>query len=178
MSPLPACNPASRSQSGSGITVGSSQGASSTSLEPPVPPQVGAGAGHQGCSHGLTVLSPRAGPGHVTKVPEAAPPCLSGVLGPGLWVPVSLLCLLLGLLVWLLCSSSSLALGSLSKEPLVLLLPSACGDAKVPLPPAVAGTSGHVPEPGDLTRLRRTQVPGPHGKHRLELPNHLLPLIF
>lgn len=48
-------------------------------LDPQVPPQspllLQRGApGHEGCSHGLWVPSPRTGPGHITKAPEAAPP--------------------------------------------------------------------------------------------------------
>lgn len=73
-------------------------------LDPQVPPQSplllqGGAPGHQSCSHSFWVPSPRTGPGHITKAPEIAPPCSSGLLclgpGPGwLWplVPLSLLC--------------------------------------------------------------------------------------
>lgn len=99
-------------------------------LDPQVPPQspllLQRGApGHQGCSHGLWVPSPRAGPGHITKSPEAAPPCSSGVLCPrpspgwfGPSVPLSLL----------RPPGSALSQfflldpGSLSEEPLLFLL--------------------------------------------------------
>ena len=99
-------------------------------LDPQVPPQSplllqGGAPGHQGCSHGLWVPSPRAGPGHIAKAPEAAPPCSSWVLCPGpspgrLWpsVPTSLLCPLGSALTQFFLLGS----GSLSEEPLLLLL--------------------------------------------------------
>lgn len=99
-------------------------------LDPQVPPQSplllqGGPSGHQGCSHGLWVPSPRAGPGHIAKAPEAAPPCSSWVLCPGpspgrLWplVPTSLLCPPGSALTQFFL----LGPGSLSEEPLFLLL--------------------------------------------------------
>lgn len=106
-------------------------------LHPQVPPQSslflqGGAPGHQGCSHGLWVPSPRAGPGHIAEAPEAAPPCSSGVLCPGpgpgwLWHPVP------GSLLRppgpALTQFLLLGPGSLSEQPLLLLL----------LPPAVTG---------------------------------------
>lgn len=100
-------------------------------LDPQVPPQgplfLQRGApGHQGCGHGLRVPPPRAGPGHITKAPEAAPPCSSWGLCPGpspgwLWpsVPTSLLCPPGPALSQLLL----LGPGPLSEAPLLLLLP-------------------------------------------------------
>lgn len=100
-------------------------------LQSPLLLQRGA-PGHQGCSHGLWVPSTRAGPGHIAKAPEAAPPCPSRVLCPGpspgrLWpfVPLSLLSPPGSALTQFLL----LGPGSLSEKPLFLLL----------LSPAVTG---------------------------------------
>ena len=99
-------------------------------LDPQVPPQSplflqGGTPGHQCCSHGFWVPSPRAGPRHITKAPESAPPCASGVLCPGPgsdWLRSSIA-------KCLLCPPGSartqfflLGPGSLSEEPLLLLL--------------------------------------------------------
>lgn len=105
-------------------------------LDPQVPPQSplllhGGAPGHQGCSHGFRVPSPRAGPGHIAKAPEAAPGCSSGGLcpgprpGPQPWVRGSLLLPPGSALTQFLL----LGPGSLSKEALLLLL----------LPPAATG---------------------------------------
>lgn len=99
-------------------------------LDPQIPPQgplllQGGSSGYQGCSHGLWVPAPRAGPGYVTEAPEATPPRPSGVLCSGpcpgwLWplVPRSLLCPPGSALTQFFL----LGPGSLSEEPLLLLL--------------------------------------------------------
>lgn len=106
-------------------------------LDPQVPPESplflqGGTPGHQCCSHGFWVPSPRAGPRHITEAPESAPPCASGVLCPGPGsgrlrsaIPERLLRPPSSALTQFLL----LGPGSLSKEPLLLLL----------LPPAVPG---------------------------------------
>lgn len=107
-------------------------------LDPQVPPQgplllQGGAPGHQGCGHGLRVSSPRAGPGHIAKAPEAAPPRSSWVLCPGPspgWLRPSVPTSLLRPLGSALTQFFLLGPGSLSEEPLLLLLPL----------PAVTGT--------------------------------------
>lgn len=120
-------------------------------LDPQVPSQgplllQGGAPGHQGCGHGLWVPSSRARPGHIAKAPEATPPCSSWVFCPGpnpgwLWpsVPTSLLCpLCLALTQFFL-----LGPGSLSEEPLLLLL----------LLPAVTGALSPWGSAGSLCLL-------------------------
>lgn len=100
-------------------------------LDPQVPPQgplllQGGTPGHQGCGHGLRVPSPRAGPGHIAKAPEAAPPRSSWVLCPGPspgWLRPSVPTSLLRPLGSALTQFFLLGPGSLSEEPLLLLLP-------------------------------------------------------
>lgn len=93
--------------------------------------------GHQCCSHGLWVPSTRTGPGHVTKAPEAAPPCP----GPRL----ERICLSAPL-SFLSPPGSALAQflllgpGSLPEKPLFLFLPK----------PAVAGALSPLGSAGSL----------------------------
>lgn len=91
--------------------------------------------GHQGSSHSLWVPSTRAGPGHITKAPEAASAHSSGLLCPGphpggLWplvpAPTSSLLRSPGSA---LTQFFVLGPGSLSKKSLLFLL----------LPPAGTG---------------------------------------
>lgn len=117
-------------------------------LDSQVPPQsplfLQRGApGHQRCSHGLWVPSTRAGPGHITKAPEAAPPCPLWVLCPG---PRPERLCPSAPLSFLSPSGSALSQfllfgpGSLSEKPPFLLL----------LTPAVAGALSPLGSEGSL----------------------------
>lgn len=119
--------------------------------------------GHQGCSHGLWVPSTRAGPGHITKAPEAAPPRPSWVLGPGPRpgrlcpsVPLSLLSPSGSALTQFLL----LGPGSLSEKPLFLLLltPAVTG---APSPWGSAGSLGLQLLPPPFLGMLPSQAIGP-----------------
>lgn len=109
-------------------------------LDPQISPQSslflqGGPPGHQGCSHGLWVPSPRAGPRDISKAPEAASSSSSRVFcsgpGPG-WLqplgPVSILLPPGSALTQIFC----LGPGTLLEEPLLLLLPPAVTGALSP----------------------------------------------